>query len=58
MTRHLLDQIIRSKPELSRLPVLANVDFGRTTPMITFPIGGTVGIKAVDPEPRMTITTH
>ncbi len=39
MTQGLITQIVRSKKELSDIPVIANVDFGHTTPMITFPIG-------------------
>jgi len=35
-----LIKAIKSKSELNNLPVLANVDFGHTSPMITFPIGG------------------
>src|SRR3984885_100784 len=42
MTRDLLAQIIASNPDLAVLPVLANVDFGHTTPAFTFPVGGTV----------------
>jgi muramoyltetrapeptide carboxypeptidase len=40
MTRELLTQIVGNKPELAHLPVLANVDFGHTTPTVTFPSGG------------------
>jgi muramoyltetrapeptide carboxypeptidase LdcA involved in peptidoglycan recycling len=40
MTHDLLRQIIASKKELQGIPILANLDFGHTTPMITFPIGG------------------
>jgi muramoyltetrapeptide carboxypeptidase len=40
MTRSLLDQIIARQDRLAGLPVLANVDFGHTSPMITFPVGG------------------
>ena len=58
MTRQLVNQIVASKPELSRIPVIANVDFGHTTPIITFPIGGTVSIHALKTEPRITITAH
>jgi len=32
--------IISTRPELNNLPIIANVDFGHTKPMITFPIGG------------------
>lgn len=46
MTRDLLAQIVASKPELASLPVIANVDFGHTTPIITFPVGGTVEVRA------------
>jgi muramoyltetrapeptide carboxypeptidase LdcA involved in peptidoglycan recycling len=58
MTRPLLEQIVTTKPELSRLPVVANVDFGHTTPFMTFPIGGTVQIVADPSDARLTITQH
>ena len=40
MTRDLLTKIIKTKNELANIPVIANLDFGHTTPMFTFPIGG------------------
>lgn len=40
MTEEKLKLIIESKKELGNLPIIANVDFGHTTPMATFPIGG------------------
>jgi muramoyltetrapeptide carboxypeptidase LdcA involved in peptidoglycan recycling len=58
MTRDLLAQIVASKPELAGLPVIANVDFGHTTPIITFPVGGTVELHADPAAPRLTITGH
>jgi muramoyltetrapeptide carboxypeptidase len=58
MTRDLLAQIVGSKPELARLPVIANVDFGHTTPSMTFPIGGTVEVRAGTSAPRLTVTHH
>jgi len=58
MTRELLTQIIASKPELAGLPVIANVDFGHTSPMATFPIGGTVEVRADRSAPSVTITGH
>ena len=58
MTRQLLEQIVATKPELSHLPVLANVDFGHTSPMITFPIGGLAELDADPVEPRLVITRH
>jgi len=40
-----LKKIIKSKPQLDSLPVIANVDFGHTDPKITFPIGGQAAIS-------------
>lgn len=39
-------KIIKSKPELENIPVIADCDFGHTTPIITFPIGGKAILKA------------
>jgi muramoyltetrapeptide carboxypeptidase len=58
MTRELLAQIVATKPELAGLPVIANVDFGHTSPMATFPVGGTVEVCADRSAPRLTITSH
>src|ERR1700677_963906 len=58
MTRELLTQIIASKPELAGLPVLANADFGHTSPMFTFPIGGTAELRADPAAPALRITIH
>ena len=56
MTRSLLARIVADQPGLAGLPVLANVDFGHTSPMITFPIGGTAELS-VGPD-RLVITGH
>ena len=40
VSRHLLEQIIARQDRLAGLPVLGNVDFGHTSPLATFPIGG------------------
>ena len=45
VTDDLLIKIIKTKKELSNIPVIANVDFGHTMPLITFPIGGKVRIS-------------
>lgn len=58
MTRNLLEQIIRSKKELNHLPVIANADFGHTTPQITFPIGGTASLKASGKTINLEIINH
>jgi muramoyltetrapeptide carboxypeptidase len=39
MTQELLRQIMQSKKQLQHIPIIGNVDFGHTTPMLTFPIG-------------------
>ena len=57
MTKELLAKIVQTKKELTNLPVIANVDFGHTTPMITFPIGGECKI-AVKNNPQIEITKH
>lgn len=57
ITNSLLTKIVASKKELQGIPVIANVDFGHTSPIITFPIGGDVEIL-VGPEPSITITRH
>ncbi|MEK4194874.1 S66 peptidase family protein [Paenibacillus sp. FSL L8-0323] len=46
MSKKLLTTIIRSKEELSDIPVIADVDFGHTSPMITFPVGGQANVRA------------
>ena len=58
MTNELLIKIIKTKRELAKIPVIANIDFGHTTPMITFPIGGTVKIQAGNSEAKINILMH
>jgi muramoyltetrapeptide carboxypeptidase LdcA involved in peptidoglycan recycling len=40
LTRDLLSQILDRHAGLADLPVLANVDFGHTSPQLTLPVGG------------------
>lgn len=54
----LLIEIVKTKKELNKLPVIANVDFGHTEPKITFPIGGTVEISAVKENPTIKVVEH
>lgn len=44
ITNEKLIKVIKGKSELKNIPVVANVDFGHTSPMITFPIGGEVSM--------------
>lgn len=45
VTREGLEYIINTKQELNELPILANVDFGHTAPLLTIPLGGTAELK-------------
>jgi len=40
MTNEKWIKLIKSKKELVNVPVVANLDFGHTTPIFTYPIGG------------------
>jgi muramoyltetrapeptide carboxypeptidase LdcA involved in peptidoglycan recycling len=58
MDRETLAEIVRSKPELDDIPVLANASFGHTTPAFTFPIGGTGALRAHAGDIGLRIETH
>lgn len=58
MTEKKLRKIIYSKKELDGVPIIANVDFGHTSPIITFPIGGKVSVVADKVEPILKIKYH
>ncbi|RPI78427.1 MAG: LD-carboxypeptidase, partial [Chloroflexi bacterium] len=58
MTREMLVEIVRSKPELMKVPVVANADFGHTTPQFTFPVGGRGRLDAVGWKVRIEVVEH
>jgi muramoyltetrapeptide carboxypeptidase len=58
MDRETLAEIVRSKPELDGIPVVANASFGHTTPAFTFPIGGTGALRAQAGDVELRIETH
>jgi muramoyltetrapeptide carboxypeptidase len=58
VTRDLLQQIIDTKEELQDVPVIGNVDFGHTSPLITFPIGGEASIQVSNDQATVIITKH
>jgi len=58
MENRLLDQIILSKKELSKIPVITDVDFGHTSPMITYPLGGEVRMVAEVEKSKIEILKH
>lgn len=49
-----IEQIIRAK-ELTEIPIIANLDFGHTVPMVSLPIGGKISIKADSTETTIKI---
>jgi len=46
MDREKFEAIIGTKQELKNIPVIANADFGHTSPIFTFPIGGICRLRA------------
>lgn len=58
MTRDALTQIVGTKRQLRGVPVIANVDFGHTDPLVTLPIGGRADITAEGRSAQITITEH
>ncbi len=56
MASEKLIKIIKNKAELKNIPVIANVDFGHTSPIITFPIGGEASIDTG--RKNITIIKH
>lgn len=58
VNRQNLTELLRAIPALRRLPVLANCDFGHTTPVFTFPIGGRCILQVDGREGAITLTEH
>lgn len=58
MSRSLMSKIVAGKKELRDIPIIADVDFGHTSPIITFPIGGKAHLSASESEIKLTITEH
>lgn len=48
------ERIFKSKKELENIPIAINSDFGHTTPIFTFPIGGDAKIK-IDEDIKIEI---
>ena len=58
VTRAALDEIVARQPALTGKPVLAGVDFGHTSPLLTIPVGGTADVVVGADEATLTITRH
>lgn len=53
-----LQALAHDKPRLQNIPIIANVDFGHTDPMVAFPIGGTARVNATESVLTLTIERH
>ena len=58
MTIEKIKKIVKSKKELDNIPVVANMNFGLTYPMFTFPIGGRVKLDASSNYCKLEIINH
>jgi len=58
MSRELLTQLISTKKGLRNLPIIANLDFGHTNQLITYPIGGEVEIKVSKEQSSIKVVKH
>ncbi len=58
MTKDLLLQIIKSKKALKEIPVIGNIDCAHTTPLLSYPIGGTIEIDLNQNEVKIKILEH
>lgn len=55
MTKEKWIKLVKNKPELSNIPVIAGVDFGHSTPIITFPVGGYAKLEAENNKIKLLI---
>ena len=55
MTKEKWIKLIKTKPELKNIPVIAGADFGHTTPIFTFPVGGNAVLKAKEGKIELKI---
>lgn len=48
-------KLIKNKPQLSHIPVIGNANFGHTTPIMSFPVGGHAKLTAKNNEIKLLI---
>lgn len=58
VTREPLRALVRAKPQLDAIPVVANVDFGHTTPLLTLPVGGAVRVEVDGARARILLLEY
>lgn len=56
--RDTLTAILAERPELTGIPMIANLDIGHTNPFLTFPVGGRAAVSAERETASVTITAH
>lgn len=57
-TNEKIIKMIQTKKELENIPIIANSDFGHTSPLFTFPIGGTARLSAKKDAIKLEIIRH
>jgi len=57
-TNEKITKMIKTKKELQNIPVVCNLDFGHTSPLFTFPIGGTARLSAKKDAIKLEILDH
>lgn len=55
MSNEFIRELFMIRPELEKIPIIANVDFGHTSPMITYPIGGEVAVNVNEKKSTIEI---
>ena len=58
MPLEVLKKVLSTKVLPRGIPIIANVDFGHTYPMITYPIGGEVELNVTNNKPIIRILRH
>lgn len=58
VNRDLLGAVLRAKPQLEAIPVVANLDFGHTMPLLTLPVGGAVRVEVERGRARITLVGY
>lgn len=58
ITKEKLYKILKTKLQLNNIPIITEVNFGHTTPQITFPIGGEAKIVADKDNVKIIISKH
>jgi muramoyltetrapeptide carboxypeptidase len=53
-----LSSLIRAKIEFPPVPIVSDLDFGHTTPMLTLPVGGTARLEASGRNVQLSFLSH